>query len=501
MTELLHVVPHEPSDAVPFERPAQWSGYAAVEARRAAPLPEWTLDQIGAENEEIKSRCIDLVQKIDELTKVKETFVEISNWVGHILAAREETNAALVERGMMIAMTEGSLADLKEENRVLYEGREEARAENSLLASENDRLRAIVQLNEGRIEKLEAELHEARDVGQSFSDAYEAERAQAYHLRGELEDLQGVVANNDALITELQGDLAAARDEAVFLSQRADMLQGNLTESQSEAGKLQGELSQSLIHAGDLSEKIRELEIALDAERQQIAKTEELVAANHAEHQQAQTAWRAEQDQYRRSIAELETKLQEQTARAQAADSLLVDVRSQLQQKLNQCRLGERQAAELEQKLLRISEHAESVAGDALQSKEKLEARDRAHARLSKRARALIRAMRDLASRLEKSEQKAALVGERLNAETGRFTDHKAQLEQAIRELTEQLEKERAASQVTAGALEAARQRHQIRDDEQREESGKVIDILARAEKTHLLAEQAAPPVQAPKRA
>lgn len=524
MTDLMHAATHDETSNVAYERPPQWSGRVPAELLRPEPLPEWTLDQIGAENEEIKNRCIDLVQKIEELTRVKESFVEISNWVGHILAAREETNAALVERGMMIAMIEGSLADLKEENRTLYEGREEARAEGSLLASENERLRAIIHLNEGRIEKLEAELREAQDVGASFHDAYEAERAQAYHLRGELEDLQGVVVNNDALITELQRDLATSRDEAVFLRQRGETLQGALTESQAEAGKLQGELSQSQIHSGDLAGKIRELEIALDAERGQVAKLEEVVAANHADHQNAQTAWRNEKDEDRRQITELETKLQEQTSRAQTADSLLVEIRSQLQEKSDQCRLGERQAAELEQKLLRLSEHAESLASDSAQVKEKLETRDRAHARLGKRARALVRAMRDLSSRLEKADQKATLVGERLNAESGRFADQKAQLEQTIHDLSEQLEKERAASQVTAGALEAARQRQQQREEElrlqQREEeqprqetakatgsaraieSAKVIDILARAEKASLAAEvaerTAAPPVQAP---
>ncbi|WP_457795613.1 hypothetical protein [Methylocystis sp. S23] len=452
MNNHLRAPVHASSDtAAAFARLAQWSGHAQAEPQRPPPLPEWTLDQIGAEDEEIKNRCIDLVQKIEELTQVRERFVEISNWIGHILSAREATNAALVERGMMAAMVEGALADAKEENRTLYEGREEARAENSLLQSENERLRAILHLNEGRIEKLEADLRDAQNIGAQFHDVYEAERAQAYHLRGEVEDLQGAVAKNDALVAELQRDLAAAQDETVFMRQRAEMLQANLAD--------------------------------------------------------AQAAWRAEKEDDRRRLAGFEARLREQTTRAQAAEGLLAEARSALQEKSEQCRLGERQAAEMEQKLLRLSEHSESIAAEAAQVKEKLESRGRAHARLGKRARALIRAMRDLASRLEKAEQKAALAGERLNAETSRFADQKAQFEQSIRDLAEQLEKERAASQVTAGALEAARQqRLQPREEEQpREEGAKLIDILARAEMAHLAAEaaaeRAAPPSQAPIRA
>ena len=49
-------------------------------------MPDETLDQIGAENEEIKNRCIDVVRKIDELSVLKTHFVEISNWVGEILS-------------------------------------------------------------------------------------------------------------------------------------------------------------------------------------------------------------------------------------------------------------------------------------------------------------------------------------------------------------------------------------------------------------------------------
>jgi len=487
--------------AAAFARLAQWSGHSQPEPQKPAPLPEWTLDQIGAENEEIKNRCIDLVHKIEDLTLVKERFVEISNWIGHILSAREETNAALVERGMMIAMVEGALADAKTENSALYQEREEARSENALLTSENERLRAIVHLNEGRIEKLEADLREAQDVGASYHDAYEAERAQVFHLRGEVDDLQGALAKNDALITDLQRDLATARDDAVFVRQHADALQANLAEAQADAARLQGQLSQSQIHAGDLSEKINEMGIALDAERRQVAHMEELLAANHSEHQKAQMAWRAEKEDARRQIGEVETRLQDQTTRAQAADRLLAEARSDLQEKADQCRVGERQAVELEQKLSRLSEHAESIAADAAQLKERLEARDSAHARLSKRARALIRAMRDLSSRLEKAEQKGTLALERLGAESSRFADQKARFEQTIHDLAEQLEKERAASQVTAGALEAARQqRLQQRDEEQPREEPRLIDILARAEKAHLAAEAVAERTSAPSR-
>jgi hypothetical protein len=233
-------------------------------------------------------------------------------------------------------------------------------------------------------------------------------------------------------------------------------------------------------------ERIRELEIAFDGERRQIAKLEDLVATSHIEHQRAQAAWRAEREDARRAIADLEARLDEQTAHAHAADRLLTEARGALQERTDQCRVSERLILDLEQKLLRLSENSEAAVADAAQTKEKLEARERANLRLGKRARALIRAMRDLSAKLERSEQKVTLAGERLNAESARFSDQKGRLEQTIRDLVEQLEKERASNKVTAGALEAARQqRLQPREEELPRDDLMIADILARAEKVH----------------
>jgi FtsZ-binding cell division protein ZapB len=458
---------------------------------QAVSFSDWTLDQIGAEDEEIKNRCIDLVEKVRDLCAVKDHFVDITNWISHVLAAREQTNAALVERGMMIAMTEGALADLKEENRALYEEREEARTENSLLASENLRLRETTQAHEARIETLEVELGEAQSIGAQFHEAYESERAQVYHLKGDLDDLQDAVTKNDKLITQLQLDLATARDEGAFARQHADVLQSNLGEAQAQVETLGNELAESQVHAAGLADRIRELEIVLESERRQIAKLEELIASSHMEHQKAQAALRADRDDDRRQIADLGARLDEQTARALAADRLLAEARADLQEKTDRCRVGERQAQEMDQKLLRLSEHSEAAAADMAHLKEKLEARERAHARLGKRARMLIRAMRDVTARLEKSEQKAAFAAERLSAERGRFADQQGRLEQTIRDLVEQLEKERASNRVAAGALEAARQQRLQPRDEEPGDDLRIEDILARAEKMRLAAEAA----------
>lgn len=453
----------------------------------AAHLTDETLDLIGADNEEIKNRCIDVIRKIDDLTAIRANFVEISDWIGQILAAREQTNAALVERAMMIALAEGALADLKTETRALYECKEEVLAENSLLRSENERLKGSVRGREARIESVESELHEVTDAASRLQQEIELERDRLAHVEGELESAQGVIEKNDALISQLQVDLAAARDQTVFAQQHADMLHANLVESQENAAKLQSANAEGQIYASGLADNIREMEISLEAERRQLSMLDELLATTQSEHLKAQTRWQQEKEQDRGAIAELERQVDKLTAHAQAGDRLLVEVRAELQTKIDEFRAEERRAQEIEEKFRRLNDHAESGAADAAQLKQKLENRERAHARLMRRAKGLIRAMRDLTTVLDKSEQKAQLAGERLTAETKRYEERGERLEQTIHDLTEQLEKERLSNMMTAGALEAARQQRL-----QPREEVKLADILARAEEAHNAAEREA---------
>lgn len=459
----------------------------ATDPAKDAALSRETLDQIGAENEEIKNRCVDFVRKIDELSALRENFVEISGWIGQILAVREQTNAALVERAMMLALAEGALADLKTESRALHDCKEEVLAENSLLRAENDRLKASTRSREARIEAVESELREAIDAGSQLSHALEAERGQSFHARNALEATQAANEKNDLLISQLQGDLDSMRQQLVFARQHVETLQANLLETQQNHAKLQSAYSESQIHAKGLADKVRELEIALESDGRQLSRLDELFAANQAEYQKAHGAWLEEKDADRRLISELEGKIAMLSAHAQAREKLLLETRTELQGKVDECRAVERRAQEVEKRAGSLSEYAGSVAHDAAQLKQKLEEREGANARLSQRAKSLIRAMRDLSTEVEQARRKAELASERLSSETSRFSERRAQLEQTVRDLTGQLEKERLSKMVTAGALEAARQKRL--QPPSRDEDVKLADILARAEEAHQAAE------------
>ena len=207
------------------------------QVRPPEPANAWsdeTLDRIGADNEDIKNRCVDVVRKIDELTDIRKNFIEICDRVGQILAAREHTSAALVERAMMIALAEGALQDMKTESRALYESNEGLRAENSVLHTENERLKGSVRSREARIEAVEAEMHEATDTATLLKNDLERERDQLSYVSGELQSAQAEIQKNDALISQLQAELATTRDQTAFAEQHAQKLQANLLDSQRE---------------------------------------------------------------------------------------------------------------------------------------------------------------------------------------------------------------------------------------------------------------------------
>lgn len=463
MSELI-AEPAQPLEREPLSsRLTDWvsseneSSNAKAQAEGRASSDE-TLDAVGRINEDIKNSCFDFIRKLDELTEVRGTFIDIFDRVGKILADREQTKSALVERSMMLARAENAHQELKGEYRALYEQSEDYRAENSLLRTENERVVELVHSRESRIETVEEELREQTEAATTLRNELEHERNRLSRLADEIQSAQTQISKNDALISQLQVDLSAACDQRAFAEQRAQTLEAGLAESQQNATKLQTALAECEIYAKGLAGNIREQEIAVVSGKRQIEELEALLASKQSEHQYAETRWQQETEQAREAIAELESQIDKLTDRSHAGDRLLADARAELQAKIDELRAEERRGHELEAKLNHSYERQESDASEIDELKHRLDKKERAHTHLTSRAQAVIRAMRDLKVHLEKADQRAQLIGERLAAETRRFEAQTEGLEQTIRDLTEQLEKERLLKAITEGALEAARQ-------------------------------------------
>ncbi|HXY59529.1 MAG TPA: hypothetical protein VEH76_13220 [Methylocystis sp.] len=414
-------------------------------------LPQEELGAIGRENEDVKSQCADVVRKFDELVNVRSSLISLFDRVGTILGDRERTESALVERSIMLARAERAQHDLKAQLRALHEESEGRKAESSLLTTENERLKESVHNSEARIEAVEAELRQQTELAGSVRKELEVERNRVSQLGDELQLLKSELRQNDTVISQLQIDLAATRDEKTFAENRLEALQAKLAESQQNEASVQRALSESQIHVKNLSERIREVETTVDAERRQIKELEALLSLTQKENLQA-----AEESRF--AIAALESQIDKLTTHSQTGDKLLADGRAQLQAMTDQFRGEARRAQDLESKLNQSQTRQENDAAEIAQLKQALKDKEIVQARLADRTEAVIRHTRDLKTRLEKAEQRAQLAGERLAAETNRFEEQRAHFEQAIRDLTEQLEKEKLSRTMVEGALEAARE-------------------------------------------
>ena len=427
---------------------------ASVEAETilgADALLHEELGTIGRENEDLKNQCFEVVRQFDELTNIRNSMISLLERVGTILEDRERTKSALVERSIMLARAERAQQDLKAELRALHEANEGHQAESRILTAENGRLEELVRNSEGRIGVVEAELRQQTEVVGSVRKELEVERSQLSQIEGELQLLQSELLQNNMVISQLQVELATTRDEKAFYEKRLEALEAKLAEDQQSEAGLQRALSESQIHVKRLSERIREMEITADGERRQINELEGLLSLTQTENLEA-----AEESRF--AIAALENQIDKLTAHSQAGDKLLADGRAQLQAMTDQFRAEARRTQDLEAKLSRLCGEQENDAAEIAQLKQAIQDKEVVQARFADRTEAVIRHTRDLKVRLENAEQRAQFAGERLAAETSRFEEQRACLEQTTRDLTEQLERERLSKTMIEGALQAARQ-------------------------------------------
>ena len=413
-------------------------------------LPREELGTIGKENESVKNQFVDVVRKFDELINARISLTSLFDRVGTILGEREQSESALVERSIMLARAERAQHDMKAELRALQEESEDRKAESSLLTAENERLKESVHHGETRIQAVEAELRQQTELTGAIRKALEVERNKVSQMGDELQLVKSELRQNDTIISQLQNELASTREEKTFAENRLEALQAKLAESQQNEASAHRALSESQIQVKNLSEKIREVETTVDGERRQIGELEALLSLTQKENLESD-------EESRSAIAALESQIDKLTTRSQTGDKLLADGRAQLQAMTDQFRAEARRAQDIESKFHQSQTRQESDAVEIAHLKQVIEDEEVVTARLADRTEAVIRHTHDLKTRLEKAEQRAQLAGERLAGVTNRLEEQRAHFEQTIRDLTEQLEKERLSRTMIEGALEAAR--------------------------------------------
>jgi chromosome segregation ATPase len=435
------------------------------------------LDALARTNEELRDRCINIVNRADDLLTLRNEFIEVFGEVGKILKNTEGTSASLVQRSTMLALEEEEHSALKARHRALHEENESHRSENSALRGEIHSYGELASGREARIQGLESELTAEKDNAASLQAVLEQERFMANMTTEKLQAALSNIRNDAVLIETLQTHNAALSDRCSTAEFHARALQENLAQVNSIAEALRDNLSALEHKAEGLTQGLAAAEGEMANLRKRTDTLEATLSTSRLEHDMAQTLWQQRAKENRDEIAGLEAQLSAERSRADAADQHLAATRVELNAKDADLRAKEGHADQLEAKFAPLNERAEEARKMVAELETRAAEDERARARLADRAQALVRAMNDKKAKLESAEVRAELLRERLANETAKFAADSEQLEQKIHVLTSQLEKEKNARVVMSGALEAARS-----NVTRRRPISSMRDILTRAD-------------------
>jgi chromosome segregation ATPase len=424
-----------------------------------AQQPQTELDALAKGNEELRDRCINIINRTDDLLALRNEFIEVFGDVGKILKNTETTNSTLAERSAKLALEEEEHNSLKQRHRALHEENETHRNDNSVLRSEVQRHEALIASREARIEALETDLATEKDGAAALRTAVEQERFIANLATEKLQLALAEIDRSKAVAEALQIESAAANDRSSKAEFHARALQDSLAEAQGEARQLRDALADSQQRSGALEQSLEAAGIEIDGFRKRGEALEAALSAAQLEHEMAQLLWGRRAEESRDEIAALRTQLDADSSRAEATEQLLADARAELIGRVVDLNAKERRIEQLEASIAPLSERCEQAKTEIADLVAKIAEAEKSHAKLADRAQALVRAMNDKTAKFESAEERIHLLNKRLADDSVKFAVASEQFEQKISELTAQLEREKNARIVVSGALEASRTR------------------------------------------
>jgi chromosome segregation ATPase len=414
-------------------------------------------DSFAEINEDIRDRCVSIVNRADELLALRREFIDVFTEVGKVLKESERANSALLEKTSMLALEEEQHGALKALYRTLREESESQVNEISLLRSETSRFGELVQAREARIQALEEELAVEKDRVTGLQNELEQERYMDSLTTQKLHSAHADLNADEALIADLRAQVAALSDRSSAAEFLVTALEGSLAQSQEVAKGLTDSLAESRQQAESFAQRLEEAGQQIEALGTRADKLEATLSAARLEHEVAHTVWQQKDQASNDEIARLAAQATADQSRAEASEAQLAATRAELLATASNLRAKERELEQLAPKMALIEERLETSAKEIASLTEKVAESGKSRVALADRAQALVRAMTDQKAKLELAEQRAQLLEERLASEAAQFTATIDQLESKMHVLTENFEKEKAARIVAASSLEAAR--------------------------------------------
>jgi chromosome segregation ATPase len=444
---------------------------------RESPSTPADLDALAEVNEDIRERCLGIVNRAEQLLALRSEFVDICGEVGKILRRTEATTSALLERSATLAHEEEEHDALKARYHALHDDYEKTSGEQRLLRSEAEGYGELVLAREARIQALEQELSDEKNSGVALSAQLEQERCANTVTTDKLKVAFAEVSANETLAADLKARGAEFGDRSSAAESDASALEAQLAESQAIEKTERRRLAESEQNVASFSRRLQESASEVAALQSRLAAIEAALSRARRDHEAAQSLWREKDQAAADEIADLNAELGAIQRRIETADAQAAEARAELIATSTALRAREQEVDGLNERIATLEGRLAKAAEEIARLGRKTVEGERASASLADHAQALVRAMSDQGAKLELAEMRAELLEKRLSSETARFAADRETLERKIHDLNEGFERERAARTVAAGALEAARSRIA-----QKREATTLHDILVRAD-------------------
>lgn len=412
----------------------------ASEPRRPLPM----LDGIGQRDELLRVRMSEMAERLEDLRSLGEDFSQM-------LGPMESISSELpVAKGRVIEL-EALLGQEVEQNQGLRREVDGLSSRVSTLTSDLSsshgragRLEGTLREREATVEEMRLSLRERSLLNEELERRLQAETEQAQAAGFEAKSLRAEMQAADQALLEADRRLAD-------LTERRSMSEGEAQRFQ----RLAEDLNARLVSAGS---RVDELDSALEESVAALAGLEIQLASERAAHQRTQAQYESELTTARTDHSNLAMKADSLSARHQATEQILHQVRSQLRDKEDALRIAERAVKEAAAERGSLERRFEALREEVVRRDALAVDSQRQTADLEDRNEMLTKALAAREAALENANGRTQHLSERVDALTLRYEKERQSLETANRRLLEELQNERAERTLAQGALDIARE-------------------------------------------
>jgi crescentin len=402
------------------------------------------LDATGRQNEMLRVGMSQVLDRFDEITRLKEDFSSlIVDPVMTLISDYPQVQAKLLEAEEALIREREAAAELRRELRDIKIAHEKLSDGFAGLTTQHQDATQAIREHETRATSLHGALREQEQRAAELERQLATETERARSTSEELQVVRREAQQADAAVARLERDLAEARETLEILQFDNETLRTTSTEQGHRLSALdarQAELEQQHQAAHELAS---ELQTKLDTE--------------HNLRKKFEAQLEAERTNSRVEIAALEMKVEGITSRMGVTEKILSHAREQLRDKTDELKSAERTAKDaliekntLERRLEAAQQELDRQSTLATESSE-------ARTELTERCEMLTKAIAAKDSLLQRADHHTGMLLDRIDQLTRKFEEERGALEARNKKLWEDLQREKSERALAQGALETAR--------------------------------------------